>query len=185
MAELSVTRKKGEERQGGLTRWGESLPWFPSPREFFSLSPFALMRRMTEEMDRMFSGWGGETGERIWAPDIDVFEREGKMVVRADLPGLKKDEVKVEITDDGLILQGERKREHEEKREGFYRSERSYGRFYRAIPLPEGANIDQARAQFNDGVLEVSVPIPKSEQKRREIPIESGGERTRAGGGGA
>lgn len=196
MAEVNVTRQStgqatrtGEQRQQreGLTRWGEPFRW-PSPREFFSMNPFALMRRISEDMDRMFgslSPWRDwETGERTWAPDIEVCEREGNMVVCADLPGLSKDDLKVEVTDEGLVIQGERKREREEKREGFYRSERSYGRFHRTIPLPEGANVEQARAEFNNGVLEISIPIPEQQRKRREIRVEeSSGQKTRAGGG--
>ena len=108
-------------------------------------------------------------------------ERDGNLVVSAELPGLNKEDVKVEVTADGLIIQGERKREHEEDRGGVHRSERSYGSFYRSIPLPEGANIEQAKAQFNNGVLEVRVPIPKSQQKTRQIPIEAGEERKPVG----
>jgi len=152
-----------------------------SPRDFFSLSPFEMMRRFTDEMDRAFEnfgltrGFGGETG--MWSPPVEVFEREGNLVVRAELPGLNKDEVKVEITDDGLVIQGERKREHEENRQGFYRSERSYGSFYRFIPLGEEVNAEQARANFNNGILEVTVPVSATQQRRRQIPIgESAGQ---------
>ena len=96
-----------------------------------------------------------------WAPPVEVRERDGNLLVSAELPGLNKDEVKVEVTNEGLVIQGERKREREEERGGIHRSERSYGAFYRLIPLPEGANIEQAKAKFENGVLEVQVPIPK------------------------
>jgi HSP20 family protein len=140
------------------------------------------MRRLTEEMDRMFTGnWSGlresEVGECL--PAVEITERDGKILVRADLPGINKDDVKVELTDGILTIEGERKQEHEEESQGFRRSERRYGRFFRSIPLPEGANLDQARAQFNNGVLEVSVPVPES-QRRRSIPIEAGSERKEA-----
>ena len=171
------------QRGGSLARRGS---WTPSifslnPREFFSASPFELMRRFTEEMDRAFEGWGlgrdsqfdGEPA--IWSPAVEVFERDNNLVVRAELPGLNKDDVKVEMTDDGLVIQGERKREQQEKGEGWYRSERIYGQFYRLIPLPEGENAEQAKAQFENGVLEISVPIPESQRRRRSIPIETGG----------
>jgi HSP20 family protein len=172
--------------RGGLARravWTPSL--FPlSPREFFSASPFELMRRFSEEMDRAFEDfglardWGFSGGATtLWSPAVEVFERDNNFVVRADLPGLNKDDVKVEMTDEGLVIQGERKREHEEKGEGWYRSERSYGQFYRLIPLPEGTNAEQAKAQFENGVLEVSVPVPES-QRRRRIPIETSGGQT-------
>ena len=83
-----------------------------------------------------------------------------QLVIKADLPGLRKDEVSVEIADDSVTIQGERKTEHKDEREGYFRSERSYGSFCRVIPLPEGAMTDQAKANFHDGVLEVTLPAP-------------------------
>jgi HSP20 family protein len=174
-------------QSGGLMRPGSWTPslFSLSPHDFFSVSPFELMRRFSEEMDRAFEGFGlsrgrlfggGETG--IWSPAVEVFERDNNLVVRAELPGLSKENVKVEMTDEGLIIQGERKRESEEKGEGWYRSERSYGQFYRLIPLPEGANAEQAKAWFENGVLEVSTPIPESQRRRRSITIETGGGQT-------
>jgi HSP20 family protein len=80
---------------------------------------------------------------------------------------MKKDEVSVDITDDAITIQGERKRESEEEREGFYRTERSYGSFCRVIPLPEGAMTEQAKANFRDGVLEVTMPAPPAPKGRR------------------
>ena len=87
-------------------------------------------------MDRWF-GVGREHGERaMWSPNIDVRERDNNLIVSADLPGLAKDDVKVEVTDEGLLIEGERKHEHEERHEGYYHSERSYGMFRRVVPLP-------------------------------------------------
>jgi HSP20 family protein len=112
-------------------------------------------------------------GEQTWSPQIEVIERDGKLLVRADLPGMKKDDVHVEAVDNTLIIQGERREERKEDREGYFVSERSYGSFYRAIPLPEGTNADNARASFRDGVLELTLDLPKSQQsKSRSIPIE-------------
>jgi HSP20 family protein len=158
----------------------------------FSASPFALMRRVAKDMDRMFESLGfgrgrfaprlwsdvperfGEPELAVWAPEIEVFDREGEFVVRADLPGLKKEDVRVEVTENALILEGERRKEHEERREGFYRSERSYGRFSRAVPLPEGVDTENVEAEFKDGVLEVRLPAPKHQpQQRRQIEIRS------------
>jgi HSP20 family protein len=110
----------------------------------------------------------------MWSPSIDISERDGKMIVHADLPGLSKDDVKVEMTEDSLTIQGERKREHEEQGKGFHRSERSYGSFYRCVPLPRGAQTESAQARFENGVLEISVPVPDESQKRRQIPVEAG-----------
>jgi HSP20 family protein len=163
-------------------------------------SPFALMRRMMEDMDRVFedfglsrafggglgssvssplwggSGlWSGATGggeDVLWAPPIEVFEKGNNLVVRAELPGLSPENVNVEVTGDALTIQGERRQESEDKGEGFYRSERSYGRFFRSIPLPEGTDPDKAQAKFKDGVLEVTLPTPKREERKgRKIQI--------------
>jgi HSP20 family protein len=136
-------------------------------------SPFALMERMREEMDRLFEGFGTRpftTGlPRLaadWMPAIEIEEKPGMLLVRAELPGLKREDIKVELTPEGLTLTGERKHEikEEKKEEGFFRSERFYGTFYRFVPLPEGAALDKAAATFRDGVLEVTVPVPAAEK---------------------
>jgi HSP20 family protein len=153
-------------------------------------SPFAVMRRFAEEMDRLFDdfrrgtgsllprlalpGEGREAGEAGWLPPVEVTERGGQLVIRADLPGLGKDDVKVEVRDDAIAIQGERRQEKEEKRRGFYRSERSYGSFYREIPLPEGTAAEQAKASFRNGVLEVTMPAPPKAAKGRRLSIEEG-----------
>jgi HSP20 family protein len=106
----------------------------------------------------------------VWAPQIEVFQRDNELVVRADLPGMTRDDVAVEVTEEAVTIQGERRHESEEEREGFYRSERIYGSFYRVIPLPEGAISEQAKANFRDGVLEITMPAPpKSKGRRIEI----------------
>src|SRR5262245_711628 len=157
-------------------------------------SPFSMLERFADEMDRIFDDFGlgrtlptSHTGRSFlrspwesssdwaWAPDVEVFHRNDELVVRADLPGLNKDDVKVDVTENGIMIQGERKREHEEEREGLYRSERSYGSFYRMIPLPDGAITDQAKAKFKDGVLEITMPAPP-EHVRRGRRLEITGE---------
>lgn len=188
MPEVDVKKSDQQRNQpversrhgSGLERRGSYPSVFSlSPAEFFSASPFSLMRRFTEEMDRMLQdigGWRGRRGEvEHWAPAVEVKERDGKLEVVAELPGVNENDVKVEINNQGLSIQGERKREHEEKREGYYHSERSYGHFYRQIPLPEGANSDQAHAEFRNGELRVSIPVPA--QKTRQIPISTTEER--------
>jgi HSP20 family protein len=170
MAEVKVNKEhqgltRREYPEGGLFR-----PFFPFSRSF-GWEPFGLLRELSQEMDRAFHGSGGPQRE-TWAPTVDVQQCNGDVVVTADLPGLKKEDVKVELTDDALIIQGERKQEHKEDHEGYHRWERSYGKFYRAIPLPEGAKTDQAKAELTDGVLKVSVPVPEAKKKARQIPIE-------------
>lgn len=125
-------------------------------------------------MDRAFSEFSGSNNgdTSLWTPAIDVSQRDGQYVVHAELPGLKPEDVKVEVLDDALVIEGERKDEHEEDRGGVHRTERRYGRFYRAIPLPEGATADQARASFENGVLEVMIPLSRQQSDRHRIPVE-------------
>lgn len=178
MAEVDVKKQSHEQQRGGeLQRRGDyPLLFGMRPGELLHANPFALMRRMTEEMDRWFEGRrGGEISP--WMPTVEVTEHEGKLNVIADLPGINENDVKVEVTDEGLVIQGERRREQEQKGERYYRSERSYGQFYRLVPLPENANLDQARAEFHNGELRVSIPVPERKPSAREIPISTGGER--------
>ena len=151
-------------------------------------NPFQMMRRFSKNMERLFEAFGGfnfptffktdfapfrmEFDNVEWVPQIEVLQKNGQFMVRADLPGLRKDDVKVELTDDVLTISGERKEEKEEKREGFYRSERSYGSFYRKIPLPEGAKTEKAAATFHNGVLEITMPAEKVEMPARKLEIK-------------
>ncbi len=162
-------------------------------------SPLGVMRSMLDDMDRLFddflgfgspsryrqplsgtgssfqSSGGGYGTSSLWYPQIEVSQRGGNLVVCADLPGLRKEDVHLEVHDDYLVLEGERRQESEENQGGVYRSERSYGRFYRTIPLPDGVNPEQVRANFKDGVLEVTVPMPTAEQRQgRRIEIQEG-----------
>jgi HSP20 family protein len=101
-----------------------------------------------------------------------VFEKENRYVTRIDLPGLKKEDVTVEITDGQLRISGERKVEKEEKKENVFRTEREYGRFFRTVPLPEGVKLEEVKATFADGVLEVSVPMPaRPEATVRKVEV--------------
>ena len=162
-----------------IARLGSTLPalW---------TSPFSFMRRFTEDMDRLFEDFGGrhewltwprEWGEGRWRPNIEMFEKDGQLVLRADLPGLTKNDVKVDITEDALTIQGERKKEHEEKGETFYRSERSYGGFYRLVPLPEGVSPESVNATFHDGVLEVTMKAPaRPNVAPRHVEVKDAGE---------
>lgn len=150
-----------------------ALPLFAG--DLFRMNPFSLMRRLSEEMDRTFgqlSTGQGDGGTAAWAPNVEVREQNGSYVVRADLPGINPDDVRVEVTDDGLLIEGERKREHEEKQGGIRRTEVQYGYFARVIPLPDGANVQQANARFDNGVLEITVPVPQQGTNRREIPVQ-------------
>jgi HSP20 family protein len=175
-----------------------------APRGAFmgNAASFRMLERFAQEMDGIFedfgvprdalaprfarnwarSPWRGEIAvdQNPWVPDIDVVQRNHDLVVRADLPGLRKDEVKVDVTNNAVIIQGERRHETEEERGGLYRSERGYGRFSRVIALPEGTITDHARASFKDGVLEITMMAPPDEVtrgRRLEITDSSSGKR--------
>lgn len=165
-----------------------SLP--TRPERFGTTGPFSLMRRFSEDMDRLFDSVFGSRGSRLaawddrfpslgsqasWWPNIEVFERGNKLVIRADLPGLSKEDVTVEAVDDELRISGERKQESEREEGRSYVQERSYGRFYRSIALPEGAKLDSASATFENGVLTVEVEAPSAKQGRgRRIDVREG-----------
>lgn len=145
-------------------------------------SPFSFMRRFSEEMDRLFedvgfgSNWAGrpftqrnEWSAFGWSPQIETFQKDNQYVLRADLPGLNKDDLKVSVDDNCLVIQGERKKEWSSDQEsaGGYRSERSYGAFYRCVQLPHGVQSENVSASFRDGVLEIKMPAPEQKQPRR------------------
>lgn len=151
-------------------------------------TPFTFMRRFSEEMDHLYEDFGLGRGwltpmldkaqfpQGVWSPQVEMFERDNELVLRADLPGLTKDDVNVEIANDGITIEGERKNEHEEKREGYYRSERSYGKFYRRIPMPEGVKAEDAEATFTNGVLEITMPATQREERQpRRLEIRGEG----------
>jgi HSP20 family protein len=177
----SKTNEQGLRRRESGTDVSRSRGWDPfgfslTPADLFSANPFSLMRRMSEEMDRTFGSFFGQSGRGsgTWFPAIEVAEQNGQLQVHAELPGIKPEDVKVEVTSDSLILRGERKSENEQRSGGTYRSERRYGEFYREIPLPQGVSPEDAKAQFRNGVLEITVPIPERASNRRQIPIQSG-----------
>jgi HSP20 family protein len=188
-------------RQGrDLSTRGSSMP--PYYGSGLGSGPFSIMRRISDEMDRLFENFGmgrslfpsqsaqgseWDTGDynpgmpSMWSPHVEVRERNGKLVIEADLPGMKRDDISVRVEDDEVIIQGERRQESSGNQAGYYRSERSYGSFYRTIPLPEGTNADTANATFHDGVLEVEFDMPRSQQRGRTLQIREGAQ---AGGSG-
>ena len=168
-------------RSSGIARQQDRSPAY-GDRAALS-DPFTLMQRMSADMDRLFEqfGFGGglaapslgtnALAQGTWSPQIETFRRGDQLVIRADVPGVRKEDLHVEVDDGVLTLSGERRSESEENRDGYYRSERSYGQFQRSIALPEGISADQCQASFNDGVLEVTLPAPK-EQERTAKRIE-------------
>jgi HSP20 family protein len=137
--------------------------------------PFRELSSLQTEMNRLFNAAfdapsGGNTTARRWTPAMDLLETDDAFVIRADLPGLSESDVSIELEDNVLTVSGERKVEHEDKREGFYRVERSYGSFSRSLTLPKGVDPEAVTASFDRGVLEVRVPKPE-QRKPRKIEI--------------
>lgn len=134
---------------GALTRWEP-------------FTEFADLRsRFDRAFDDMMSGH-----ERTWTPTIDVERDDGNLVVRADVPGFKPEDVKIEIEDDVLTLHGEHEERKEEKDKHFVRRERRYGSFSRSMSLPTGVDVKNVNAKTHDGVLEVTIPLPKEAEKK-------------------
>ena len=123
---------------------------------------------LQSEVNRVFDAFfGNGAPRRRWVPAMDLVETDDNLVLRADLPGLSRDDVEIEIKDGVLTVSGERKAEHEEKSEGFYRVERTFGRFSRSLSLPEGIDADRVAADVEDGVLEVRIPKPEARKPHR------------------
>jgi HSP20 family protein len=170
--------------QGGMSRAGGAS------------GPLSLMRRITEDMDRLFEGFFGPSmlsgsgllgdsssllqsewpfGRAAQWPEIEVHQQGDRLVIQADLPGLARDDVHVEVRDQQLMISGERRTQNERREGGFYHSERSYGSFSRAIPLPDDANLESASASFENGVLRIEIEAPEKEQNRsRRIEVREG-----------
>ena len=184
----SEQRHSGQQGSGAqgadTTQRNQNIP---SPRgaqplqqSSFYNDPFQMFQQLSEQMDDMFesffsSGRPARRGMRqhglpaLWAPDVDIREEGNQLRVAIDLPGIPKDAVKIDIHDGSLIVQGERSEESrdEDKDQGFRRTERRYGSFYRTIPLPEGADTGKANASMKEGVLEITIPLPDRKQPRR------------------
>jgi len=137
--------------------------------ELTRFEPRAFMRRVFRDVDRFFEGgdWptarlGKPFADIAWMPPVDVFERDHRFTVRVELPGIKKEEIGVTCADGVLTIEGERKLANEEKTNEWYRNERTYGKFVRTLPFPEGVKVTDINAKFEGGVLEVTVPLPET-----------------------
>jgi HSP20 family protein len=131
---------------------------------------------LQSEVNRVFDAFFGNAGgtrTRRWVPAMDLVETEDHLVLKADLPGMRREDVEIEIKDGVLTVAGERSADHEEKSEGFYRVERAFGRFSRSLTLPDGIDADSVAADFEDGVLEVRIPKPE-QRKPHRVAIGSG-----------
>jgi len=143
--------------------------------------PVRELNTIQSEMNRLFNTFfdsptaNGNSGfgTRRWIPAMDLVEVDDEYVLRADLPGLTEEDVNIELQDNVLTVSGERKFAHEDRKEGYYRIERSSGSFTRSLTLPEGIDADAIKASFDNGVLEISIPKPE-ERKPRRVAITVG-----------
>jgi len=135
--------------------------------------PFTDLLDLRNEMNRLFDTFfgRGEKNQRGWYPAVDIYEEKDRYIVKAELPGMKQEDIKLSIVNNTLTLRGERKAEHEHRRDGYHRVERAYGEFCRSFQLPAEVDADKIKAVYKDGILEVT--IPKSEKaKPKEITIK-------------
>lgn len=137
---------------------------------------FPLFHRLSHELDAMFERFSIERPffehtESEWNPAMEVSTKDHEFCMKVDVPGMKKEDVSVEVDDNHVVVRGERKQEKEEKKEGYFQSERSYGSFYRALPLPEGVKPEFAKAAMHDGVLTITMPMTKVEETMRKLEI--------------
>ena len=156
------------------------------PSHYPGFGPFSMMRRLSEDIDRMFESFGmgrsffptdfwqggREAMMAAWSPRIEMSEEDGKVRIYADLPGVKKEDLDVKVTNDAVTIEGERRHERTTEERGYYQSERSYGSFYRSIPLPEGVEPESATAEFKDGVLQIEIPAPERKSRIHRLEIK-------------
>ena len=142
--------------------------------------PVRELNTIQSEMNRLFNTFfeapapaNSNTHGRRWLPAMDLVETGDHFVLRADLPGLSEQDVNIELEDNVLTVSGERKAEHEERKEGYYRVERASGSFSRSLTLPEGVDASAVTAHFDKGVLEVRIPKPE-QRKPRKVAITVG-----------
>jgi HSP20 family protein len=187
----SSEANRNDKGQRGIQPGQQSAPmqrgsYGASP---LSTSPFSLMRRFSEDVDRLFGnilgssplwredwpGWSTDLAATSFWPNIDVQHVGDKLLIQADVPGLKKEDVGVEVRDHELCVSGERRSESEHNEGRFYRTERSYGSFCRTVPLPESAKPETASATFENGVLKIEMEAPGGGQAQgRRIEVREG-----------
>ena len=141
--------------------------------------PARELDSLQSEVNRVFdaffgTGDGSTTRARRWVPAMDLVETDDHLILRADLPGLERDDVNIEVKDGALTVSGERRAEHEEKSEGYYRVERAFGSFSRSLTLPDGIDAERIDADFDKGVLQVRIPKPE-QRKPFRVEIGAGG----------
>ena len=134
---------------------------------FRNRRPFEGLTTWFSDLDSLFDeDFFTPVFERTWAPAIDIEEKDGEYLLKADLPGLNKKDIHVELKDGYLTLKGERNSEHEDKGKNYHRIERVYGSFQRSFKVPEGLTEKDIKAKYKDGTLELTIPVPKVEKPK-------------------
>jgi HSP20 family protein len=177
-AQQQAGGEPGQQQRGVQERRGGGAV------ERYGRNPFAAMQELSDEMDRLFDSFFYGTPMRarsqrrgmltLWMPEVDICEQDDQLRICVDLPGVSKDDVKIDIREGVLIVRGERREERSGggQEQGFRRSERQYGSFYRAISLPDSADTEKAEARMEHGVLNITIPISEEKQPRR-LQIQS------------
>ena len=180
VSDQTSTRPNAPDQNRGRRDWERS-----------SAGPISVMRQGLDEMERWFGQWGrgwmspssgGGAFPRLgdWSPAIEAFQRSNEFVIRADVPGMSRQDLEVEVGDDTVTIHGERRQDRQEERDGTFWTERSYGSFTRVIPLPPGAIADSAKASFTNGVLDIVMQAPSTETRRgRRIDISGSEEKSK------
>lgn len=147
-------------------------------RELMPWSPWREMMSLRETMDRFFDEPAWTKGSSVFYPSIGIRETPSELVIEADLPGVKEDDLDIEVEDNQLIIKGERKHSEEKKREDYYHLESSYGAFSRVVTLPANVDSTKTEAQFDNGILEISIPKIE-ERKPKKISVKASGKVTK------
>lgn len=138
--------------------------------------PWRELLNMRDELDRLFERFFTpmevESREITWSPSVEMYETDKDLVVKAELPGLSSKDVDITLTDEALIIKGEKKESEEVKGENYYRKETRYGSFHRTIPIPIPIEKENIKASFKDGILEIRLPKAKESTKGIKIKIE-------------
>jgi HSP20 family protein len=180
---------RNEKKREGIERreWPTKIQRGSYGANPLAASPFLLMRRFSEDIDRLFGSffeagpqrwgdWPSDLATSTFWPNIEVQHAGDKLLIHADVPGLKKEDLNVEVRDHELCISGERRSESERSGGDFYRTERSYGSFCRTVPLPEGAKPSTASATFENGVLKIEIEAPGSgaQAQGRRVEVREG-----------
>ncbi|WP_435310843.1 Hsp20/alpha crystallin family protein [Primorskyibacter sedentarius] len=165
---------------GDLIPWGRDREKTPSKDTTVESNPLVKLQRDINDVfenfwNRVENGWNGRLSPvGMFGPSTDVAETDANVTIEVELPGMSEEDIDISLSGDAMTIRGEKKLENEETRKGVYMSERSYGAFYRTIPLPPGIDTDRAEAEFKRGVLTVTLPKSDEAQARiKRIPVKA------------